>query len=159
MLNVLIRKAEKRDAGTFLGMVRALAAYEGFEAHVHTSEEILSRDGFGDHPMFGVFLAEVAGKAIGFVSYTNNYSIWYASKYINVDDVYVDESARGAGVGKLLMKAVARECRENGCAFVRWTVESHNAAAIGFYQGIGAAVRQKGVCSWMPDEMNAFLTI
>ena len=80
MRNVTIRKAERRDVATFLGMVRALAAHEGFEAHVLTSEEILARDGFGENPQFCVFLAEIDGKAVGFASYTLNYSIWNANR-------------------------------------------------------------------------------
>jgi GNAT superfamily N-acetyltransferase len=156
-LNVTIRKAERRDVAAFLAMVRALAVHEGFEAYVLTSEDILVRDGFGESPMFSVFLAEIDGKAVGFASYTVNYSIWNANRYLHVDDVFVEASARSAGVGKQLMKAVAGECRERGFAFARWTVESDNDTAIGFYRGIGAAVREKGVCSWMPGEMEAFL--
>ncbi|MFM9434960.1 GNAT superfamily N-acetyltransferase [Janthinobacterium sp. CG_23.3] len=157
MLNVTIRKAERCDVASFLGMVRALAAHEGFETYVLTSEEILARDGFGENPQFCVFLAEMDGKAVGFASYTVNYSIWNANRYLHVDDVFVDASARGGGVGKQLMKAVAGECRTRGLAFARWTVELGNAPAVGFYRGIGAAVREKGVCSWMPSEMDAFL--
>jgi GNAT superfamily N-acetyltransferase len=157
MPNVTIKKATKEDVPAFFAMLRDLAALEGVEAYVATDEETLYRDGFGDTPRFGLFLAEMDGRAVGYVSYVIGYSIWAGKTLVNVDDVFVDEAVRGAGVGKLLMREVARECLAAGHAYARWTVEADNGRAIGFYRGIGAEVRDKGLCGWRPPEMAAFL--
>ena len=157
MKDITIRKAGSADVAAFLGLVRKLAAYECFEAYVHTTEAVLLRDGFGEQPRFAVFLAVYCGQPVGFVSFTVNYSIWYGKHFAQIDDVFVDEAMRGAGLGTALMKCVAAECTANDFAFARWTVETGNTRAITFYQGIGADVRERGVCSWMPDSMAALV--
>ncbi|RPE80154.1 GNAT family N-acetyltransferase [Vulcaniibacterium tengchongense] len=154
----IVRKAGRHDAAALLGLIRALAAHEGFSSYVRTDEDTLRRHGFGERPAFAAFIAELDGAPVGFVSYTVQYSIWYGREYLHVDDVFVAAAARGAGVGKRLMAAVARECLARGYAFARWTVETGNARAIGFYRGLGAGVREKGVCTWTPEAMAALAT-
>jgi GNAT superfamily N-acetyltransferase len=157
MSKVTIRKANREDVPAFFAMLRELAALEGVAAYVATDLETLDRDGFGDSPRFGLLLAEMDGRAVGYVSYVVGYSIWAGKTLLNVDDVFVEEPARAAGVGKLLMKEVARECLAAGHAYARWTVEADNDRAIGFYRRIGADVRDKRLCGWRPAEMAAFL--
>jgi GNAT superfamily N-acetyltransferase len=157
MSKVTIRKATREDVPAFFAMLRDLAALEGVEAYVATNAQTLERDGFGDTPRFGLFLAEMDGRPVGYVSYVIGYSIWTGKTLLNVDDVFVAEPARAAGVGKLLMKEVARECLAAGHAYARWTVESDNERAIGLYRRIGADVRDKRLCGWRPAEMAAFL--
>ncbi|WP_374582548.1 N-acetyltransferase family protein [Pseudoduganella sp.] len=152
MSTVTIRKAGSADAAAFLTLIRELAAYEGFEAYVRTTEQSLLRD--SEH--FGVFLVEAEGRAAGYLSYTIGYSIWGAGHYMHVDDVYVGAALRGTGVGKLLMKAAAEECLARGYVFARWGVESSNAAARGFYRNIGAEYKEKGLCTWSREAMAAF---
>ncbi len=45
---------------------------------------------------------------------------------------------RGLGVGKALLRHLARLARERGCGRLEWAVLDWNAAAIGFYLGLGA---------------------
>jgi GNAT superfamily N-acetyltransferase len=158
MSKVSIKKATREDVPAFFAMLRELAELEGDGAYVATDVETLLRDGFGGkEPRFGLFLAQLDGRTVGYVSYVVGYSIWAGKTLLNVDDVFVAEHARAAGVGKLLMKEVARECLAAGHAYARWTVEADNERAIGFYKRIGAGVREKRLCGWRPAEMAAFL--
>lgn len=156
MSKVTIRKATRDDVPAFLTLLRDLAALEDALAFVATNEETLYRDGFGDTPRFGVFLADIDGRAIGYVSYTTMYSIWAGKTLLNLDDLFVDESLRSSGIGKLLMKALAQECLAGGHAYARWTVEADNERAISFYRRIGATVGEKDVCMWRQEQMQAF---
>lgn len=145
-----IRPAQAQDAPALLAMMRALATHEGSAHQLHTDAERLQRDGFGVQPCFGAFLAELDGAAVGFVSYTVNYSIWAGGDVIAIDDLYVDSTVRSNGIGAQLMQAVAAKCRRDGGAHVRWTVELSNRRGIAFYERLGATVRAKGLCIWMP---------
>jgi GNAT superfamily N-acetyltransferase len=155
MTGVRIRPAEAGDVPVRLGLVRALAAHEGSGSQLLTDAEVLLRDGFGGAAQFGALLAEIDGIAVGFVSYTVNYSIWAGGQFLQVDDLYVDGARRGAGIGHRLMEAVGKVCLRRGCGFVRWTVELRNTGAIAFYERLGASLRAKGVCTWRPDAAGA----
>jgi len=50
----------------------------------------------------------------------------------------VRPEARGQGVGRALMRALAREARRRGCGRMEWLVLAWNRPAISFYEGLGA---------------------
>ena len=152
-VDVVIRRAGETDIPSLLRLMRALAAFEDSSAALRTNEAILRRDGFGPDPRFGAWLAEIDGRAVGFVSRTVGYSIWAGRSVLALDDLYVDDAARGLGIGRRLMQAMADECLRDGHAFVRWTVELDNANAIRFYERLGATLTTKGVCTWLPARM------
>jgi ribosomal protein S18 acetylase RimI-like enzyme len=61
----------------------------------------------------------------------------------DVRQIVVDEAARGRGVGKQLMAAVAAKLRAAGCTEWRLEVDEHNAAAIALYTAVGMRMHHK----------------
>jgi ribosomal protein S18 acetylase RimI-like enzyme len=55
-----------------------------------------------------------------------------------LEDVYVRPAARGRGLGKALLTAVARVAVERKCGRMEWSVLDWNEPAIGFYRKLGA---------------------
>lgn len=153
MTDVTIRRAQARDAATLLALIQALAAYEGHAGALLTDEATLA----ADCERYGAYLAERDGVALGFVSFTVGYSIWWGGEYLALDDLYVADAARGAGVGERLMHAIAGECLSRGYRYARWTVERDNAGAQRFYGRLGATLHEKGVCTWRREAMDAAL--
>lgn len=60
---------------------------------------------------------------------------------IYVDDVCVDESARGQGIATALVERVYAYAREQGCQFVTLNVWNGNAGAQRFYEHMGMTPR------------------
>lgn len=59
-------------------------------------------------------------------------------------DLFVAEDARGTGIGRKLMRHLARLAMEYGCIRFDWTAETDNSRALAFYDALGAArVREK----------------
>lgn len=58
-------------------------------------------------------------------------------KSLYIDDLCVDERARGKGIGKALYEAVREFARENGCRSLTLNVWSCNPAAHAFYERCG----------------------
>lgn len=145
-----VRPARLEDAPALHSMMRALAGHEGSGAALRIDLPTLRRDGFGPSPRFHALLAEVAGVAVGYVSYTIGYSVWAGTTIIAVDDLYVDAAHRSCGAGRRLMEQVRAICIRDGHGFVRWTVELDNPRAIAFYERLGARLHGKGVCTWLP---------
>jgi GNAT superfamily N-acetyltransferase len=57
---------------------------------------------------------------------------------------------RGAGVGRVLLSAVAARAREQGDARLEWVALDWNELALGFYRGLGA--RTMG--DWIPHRLD-----
>ena len=84
------------------------------------------------------------------------FSPWAGREYLFVDDVYVNEDSRGAGIGSQLMKRIAVLALERDVD-VRWHVETINSPAQRFYGALGAALRDKFIAYWSQDAMRATL--
>jgi ribosomal protein S18 acetylase RimI-like enzyme len=55
-----------------------------------------------------------------------------------MNDLYVDESARGQGVGRALIEAAAAVAREREVPFVEWSTAPDNHTAQRLYDATGA---------------------
>jgi GNAT superfamily N-acetyltransferase len=137
-METVIRRATATDAAQILEFIRALAAFERAPDAVTATEEGLIRDGFGANPFFHCLIAEHNGRPAGFAFYFFNYSTWVGRPGIYVEDLFVYPEFRGLGIGKALLKQVARIAVENGCQRLQWEVLDWNTPAIDFYRAMGA---------------------
>ena len=136
--SVTIRLATEADVGTIRRLIVGLALYEKEPAEtVEVTEDELRRDGFGAQPVFRCLLAEVDNVAIGFALFFYNYSTWQG-RCIYLEDLYVEESARGTGTGTLLLKTVAAIAHAEGCKRMSWQALDWNTPALDFYKALGA---------------------
>ena len=62
-----------------------------------------------------------------------------------VDDICVDEAARGRGVGRAIYDFILNYARAQGCHNVQLTVWSCNPGAIRFYEALGMDVQKLGM--------------
>ncbi len=65
------------------------------------------------------------------------YSIWTETDDCWLEDIFVEEAARGSGVGRALMEAAFERARERGCARMELDVNEANPAAVGLYESLG----------------------
>ena len=96
------------------------------------------RDGFGERPAFAGLIAEARGEAQGYLLYSEIYDTDLAQRVLFVVDLYVRPAARGSGLGRALMEEAARLCRSAGGGALLWAVLHQNAAAMAFYEALGA---------------------
>jgi len=69
------------------------------------------------------------------------YSIWTESDDCWLEDIFVEEAARGSGVGRELMDAAFARARERGCRRMELDVNEANAAALALYESLGFSAR------------------
>jgi ribosomal protein S18 acetylase RimI-like enzyme len=65
------------------------------------------------------------------------YSIWTESHDCWLEDIFVEEAARGSGMGRALMDAAFDRARARGCARMELDVNEANAAALSLYESLG----------------------
>ena len=79
------------------------------------------------------FVAELDGTIVGFVHGLPHASTWSLEGYCYLEDLFVDENARGAGIGRALIHAVYEEADRRGLSRVYWHTDEGNATARSLY--------------------------
>lgn len=142
---ITVRPATAEDVPTLLALIRALAIYEKAEDKVEADEATLRAEGFGDRPAFEAILAFVGERPAGFALFFHNFSTWVGRRGLYVEDLFVEEWARGRRLGERLLAELARIAVARGCRRLDLSVLSWNPARA-FYQRIGL----RHLDDWLP---------
>jgi GNAT superfamily N-acetyltransferase len=135
--DVTIRPAAVEDVPAILELIRALGDFERLAHEVETTEALLREHGFGPRPSYQALLAEEGGGAIGFALYFFTFSTFKARPTLYLEDLFVRPEARGRGIGRRLLAALARIAVERRCGRMEWSVLDWNPARE-FYFKLGA---------------------
>lgn len=82
--------------------------------------------------------ARRGGRLVGYACLYWHFSSLEACESVLMNDLFVDESARGEGVGRALIEAAADVARERGVPFVEWSTAPDNHTAQRLYDSTGA---------------------
>jgi GNAT superfamily N-acetyltransferase len=135
-----IRPAQQADAKAIFALIQELAAYEKLTHQVTGTPEALSEHLFGSPAYAEALVAEHQGQLIGFALFFKNYSTFLTKPGLYLEDLFVQNTYRGQGIGKALLKAVAQIAQVRGYGRLEWSVLDWNETAITFYQKMGADV-------------------
>lgn len=136
MADIHIRPAVASDMVAVHGLIHELATYERAPEEHSCTVEQLQADGFSEQPAFECWVAEIEDVVVGMMLFYVKYSTW-KGKCIYLDDIIVTESARGQGVGKVLLNQLIRIARDRKMHRLEWQVLNWNEPAIHFYQKFG----------------------
>jgi GNAT superfamily N-acetyltransferase len=137
-MSLVIRPATADDAGLIVGFIRGLAVYERLEAQAQATEADIVEALTGQARRVGCEIAELDGEPVGFALWFYIYSTFQGRFGLYLEDLFVSAEARGRGVGKALLVALAQRCAQEGLGRMDWSVLDWNTDAIGFYEGLGA---------------------
>lgn len=146
---VVIRDAREQDVPAIFRLIMELAHFERAPEKVTNSEEQLREDGFGPHPLYHCFVAELEEEIIGIALTYDRYSTW-KGRCVYLEDLIVTERHRGTGVGSELMKCCVAFAEEIGAPLMMWQVLDWNSKAITFYESLGAHLEPEWVNCLLP---------
>jgi GNAT superfamily N-acetyltransferase len=135
---VSIRDAVPADAGDLLRLIQELARYEREPDAVEATEDDLRRHLFGPEPRVFALVAEVGGAVVGMAIYFVSFSTWTGRHGFYLEDLFVERAHRSSGLGRALMRALARRAVDLGYKRLEWAVLDWNQPAIDFYRALGA---------------------
>ncbi|WP_262027689.1 GNAT family N-acetyltransferase [Microvirga sp. Mcv34] len=137
-MSLVIRKAEERDASVVFTFIRELAEYERLAHEVDATEGDIAKALFGENPRVFADIAEWNGEPVGFALWFYNFSTFCGRHGIYLEDLFVTPAFRSRGIGKALLKHLARRCVDEGLTRFEWWVLDWNEPALGVYRSIGA---------------------
>ncbi len=135
-----ILPATPRDVPDVLAMIEALAKYENLRHLCVATEASLQAALFGSPPAAEVLIGWEGPAPVGFALFFHNFSTFLGRKGLYLEDLFIRPPYRGRGYGRALLARLARIAVERDCGRFEWAVLDWNAAAIGFYESLGATL-------------------
>ncbi|TLG14378.1 GNAT family N-acetyltransferase [Nocardia cyriacigeorgica] len=145
MTGTAIRRAVPEDVPALVELVYDLAEYEKARHECTLTAEQLRTALFGPAPALFAHVATLDQQVVGCAIWFLNYSTWDGVHGIYLEDLFVKPQARGTGLGKALIAALAEEAVRNGYSRVSWSVLTWNTPSIEFYESLGADVQDDWV--------------
>ena len=130
---MIIRKGIKKDIPQVLDLIKELAKYENSIEKVSNTVERIENDGFGETPIFDLFVAENSKKIIGIAITYYKYSTWRGRK-LYLEDLMISENYRRKGIGGKLFDFVINFAKEKKCTGLNLQVLDWNTIGINFYK-------------------------
>jgi GNAT superfamily N-acetyltransferase len=88
----------------------------------------------------GLVAVDAAGRLLGFAHVVEHGDTWSAAPALYLEDLFVDPTLRGGGIGRHLIEAVYAEADARGCSKTYWITEEFNTEARRIYETV--ATRQ-----------------
>ena len=146
----MIRKAEKKDIGRIMGLLHQVNMVhydlrpDLFKPYTtkYSEEELEALLCDESRPIFVFDDEGVLGYAFCQVTEIKDNLLLEDIKTLYVDDICVDEKARGRHVGMSLFEFVRNYALSIGCNNITLNVWEGNDAASGFYRNMGMGVQK-----------------
>ncbi|MBX3063141.1 MAG: GNAT family N-acetyltransferase [Anaerolineae bacterium] len=126
------------DVPTILSFIRKLADYEKLAHEMVATEDDLRVTLFGERPSAEVVIGYWDDQPVAFALFFHNYSTFLGKPGLYLEDLYVDQEMRGKGLGKELLRYLARLAKQRNCGRFEWWVLDWNEPSIQFYKSLGA---------------------
>jgi ribosomal protein S18 acetylase RimI-like enzyme len=149
----MVRRANKNDIARIIDLLHQvnMVHYEKrpdlFKPNTTKYDEQELADLLGDDskPVFVYDDGRVQGHAFCQVTEVRDHQLLQDVKTLYIDDICVDEAARGRHVGKALYDYVLHYARSIGCYHITLNVWEGNDPAMSFYRSMGMKVQKTGM--------------
>lgn len=149
----MIRKANTEDIKALTKLLyQADAVHNGIRPDLFKSDtpkyneqelEAIIND--STKPIFVYDDGEVVGHAFCQITEVKNHRLLQDIKTLYIDDICVDESARGKHIGKALFEYVRDYAKSIGCYNITLNVWEGNDPAMAFYKSMGMKIQKTGM--------------
>jgi len=136
----VLRAAEPADIDDIVALIGELAEFEKLTHLLQVTPEKLRPQLFGPKPVVEALVAQREGVVVAFALFFTNFSTFLAKPGLYLEDLYVQPTQRGLGIGKALLTRLAQIAVERDYGRFEWSVLDWNEHAIRFYKSMGANV-------------------
>ena len=136
--STLVRPLELKDNSRWLELWSGYLTF--YESELTQEQTELTWERLHDERFnLNGLVAVVDEKVIGFAHYLYRPSSWAENDYCYLEDLFVDETVRGAGAGRSLIDAVIVAARAKMSGRVYWTTKESNTRARVLYNSYSPA--------------------
>jgi GNAT superfamily N-acetyltransferase len=131
-MSVTVREARAEDAAAWRTLWDGYLAF--YRATV--AEEITAttwRRILDPTSPVGCRIAELDGRIVGFAVYLTHLGTWTTAPICYLEDLFVDPTVRGGGIGRALIEDLLALAKQHGWARLYWHTETGNTTARRLY--------------------------
>ncbi len=136
LLSFAVRRLAPQDEAAWRVLWEGYLRFYGRQLPEAVTPVTFQRLCRGSHGMAGLVAVDRGDRPIGLAHLVFHVSTWTTSTYCYLEDLYVAEAWRGAGVARALIEAADGEADERRSARVYWTTHEFNAPARCLYERI-----------------------
>ncbi len=129
-----ITRFEPADFGRWAELWRAYLTF--YETELPDSQYEYTWTRLHDGRMHGFAARDDGGRIVGITHYLYHEHGWSAGPSCYLQDLYTDPAARGGGVARALIEAVAGAARDDGADRLYWLTHETNATARRLYDRV-----------------------
>lgn len=134
-MQVRIHPASPNDAPAAVGLMAELAEFSHGQVDAGVEERFRAMIKLPTH---GIFVAENDnGHVVGLLTISQRWTLWHTGPCALIEELIVDEGARGQGVGRALIQTAIAWAKGQGCSEIEVSTEADNLKAQAFYRGLG----------------------
>ena len=140
-MTITTRLATAADLPALAALFREMEVHYDGPAAAPAEAEIvaaLQRHVFAPEARVDLLVAEAGGRLLGFAFASMLFPAARCTPALFLKDIFVSAGDRSRGVGRALMRAVARLAASRGCSRINWNTARDDAAALAFYAKLGA---------------------
>ena len=130
-----IRPARDEDAARVAELANGLARDLDMGDGMRDAETVITRLLSADSP-FELLVAELDGAVAGYALHQAGFETAFAAPGRYLSDLYVHADYRRHGIGRALIKAVARYASDRGETYVNWLSSLNNEGARRLYASV-----------------------
>lgn len=134
-MNIEIRPVNAADHAAWLPLWQGYQRFYNAEIAVETTTLTWQRFLDPTEPMHAA-LAWQDGRAVGLVHFIYHRSCWTVGDYCYLQDLFVDGTLRGRGIGRQLIEQVYAQAHAAGATRVHWLTHESNSSAMQLYERI-----------------------
>lgn len=135
---MIIRSITPADVPLVHDFIVRLAAFEKEPNIVQMTLAQLHEALFGQVPRAEAIIVDSPEGELGFCIFSQGFNTWTGRPTLQIEDVFVNEAARGQGAGRLIFHYLAGLAVARGYQRMEWSVLNWNKQAIDFYESLGA---------------------
>ncbi len=124
---VKVREAKADDYEAWLRLWNGYLSFYGTGLDEAVTQATWRRVLSADSTLF-CRLAETEQGVVGFAICVLHEGTWVTQPLCYLEDLFVDDAARGKGAGRALIEAIINEAREKGWSKVYWVTREGNPA-------------------------------
>lgn len=137
-MQLTIRSIESADAANVINLIHEFAAFERLSAHCEVTEERLLDAMFGEHAVVEGLIGLDGETPVGYAIFYPNFTTFRGQRGLFLEDIYIREKYRGGGLGRAMLREIARIGSSRGFERIDFLVLDWNTPATKFYKSLGA---------------------
>ena len=136
-MSISFKKAELSDLPVLMRFMQEFHEFDHTEPFDDAPAKEAMEKVISDERVGLVWLIKSSGEDVGYIVLTLHYRLESRGTCANLDELFINETNRGQGIGRIAMEFLEDTCKDRGVAAMQLEVKKDNPEAASLYEKVG----------------------